>query len=499
MKKSLRIKLCVTGVFLVIVFVLLNILFTYLWMTPFSMRFTANQLERLADTMGEQMDLSEDDFQNYIEEIDENYGTTVTVINRNKKIVATTSSVREQKQKLGPVSDSLFDENIEQLDKGKAVHFFREKNKATDTDKSDRNKTYRKSAVISQGVNQEINSESVRIIVIKKIADDRYVFLRRTIKSFYYATFSAIIFDLLAGGIIIIISIVTVWWLSNYVVRPIKKITTVAENIANLEFGIEAPENGKDELGQLGASINRMSEHLESNMIQLQADIDNRKRLVRNLSHEIKSPVAVIMGYADRMKAVISKNPEKAVSYCEIISNESNRIDVLVREMLDLSKMEQRMDELNLETILVKHIIEKIETRVKEENIERNIEIITSCEDAAVVADGGLIERAVYNLVNNAVRHAVEDNLTITITGRSEADYYSVKVHNTGSHIEEEELPYIWDTFYKVDKARVRNKNGCGIGLSIVKEIMDAHRGSYEAGNDEAGVYLILKIPKNIK
>lgn len=495
MKKSLKIKLCVTGFCLILLFVILNILFTYLWMSPFSMRLTANQMEKLADAMKSQMDLSEDEFQNYIEQIDEDYSTTVTIFDSEKKIIATTSSVKERKNKLGSITERLFNENVDMLEKGKAVRYFKEKNLIGI--KNDEEKNRKKGTeTIAQKIGRQDNSnESIRIFMIKKVGENRYVVLHRTFRSFYNATSAAILFDILAGVVIIIIGIFVVWHLSNYVVKPIKEITGVAENIANLQFDTKAPEHGKDEIGQLGSSINRMSEHLEKNLIQLQEDIDNRKKLVRNLSHEIKSPVAVIMGYADRMKAIVSKNPEKAVQYCEIISNESTRIDVLVKEMLDFSKMEQRMEELNLETIPVKEMLENVAARIREENVEKELLVEVNCEETKIVADKGLLERAIYNLVNNAVRHGASEELTITLTGQCTEGKYVFRVHNTGSHIPEEELPYIWDAFYKVDKARVRNKNGCGVGLSIVREIVEAHHGSFEAGNDKTGVFFALMIP----
>lgn len=493
MKKSLKVKLSVTGVCLIILFVGLNIIFTYLWMSPFSMRLTANQMETLANTMKKQMDLPEDEFQNYIEQIDEDYNTTVTVFDSDKKIIATTSSVRARENKLGRISEQLFDENTSLLEKGKAVRFFKEKK----DDNKNSNTEQQADSILSQNGNSKTNnSESVSIIMVKKIVDDRYVVLHRTFKSFYNATLSAILFDTLAGSIIIVIGIFVVWRLSNYVVKPVKEITEVAEHIANLEFDKRAPEKGQDEIGQLGSSVNRMSEHLESNLVQLQEDIENRKKLVRNLSHEIKSPVAVVMGYSDRMKAIIEKDPNKAIEYCEIISNESNRIDTLVKEMLDFSKLEQRMDSLNLETIMIKQLLEKIVVRIREENVDRTFSIQIQCEDVTIVADYGLLERAVYNLVNNAVSHGAAEKLTITLKGKCQKDQFMILVHNTGSHIPEEELPYIWDVFYKVDKARIRNKNGCGVGLSIVREIAETHQGSYEAGNDESGVYFSITIPR---
>ncbi|MCM1180441.1 MAG: ATP-binding protein [Clostridium sp.] len=494
MKKSLKVKLSVTGVCLIVLFVGLNILFTYLWMSPFSVSLTAKQMEKQADAMKSQMDLPEEEFQQYIEQIEEDYNTSVTVFDSDKNIIATTSTVRAKENKLGVITEQLYDENTNLLDRGKAVRYFRDKNKENDSSEAEKQTNQAVSTNVKHSAD---NTESIRIIMLKKLSDDRYVVLHRTFRSFYNATLSAILFDALAGIIIIVLGILVVWKLSDYIVKPVKGIAEVAEHIANLEFDMKAPEEKQDEIGQLGKSINWMSDHLEHSLLQLQEDIDNRKRLVRNLSHEIKSPVAVIMGYADRMKAIIKKNPDKAIEYSEIISNESSRIDILVKEMLDFSRLEQQMYALNLETIAIRQMLEKIAVRVREENMNREFSVQVKCDDSTIVADYGLLERAIYNLVNNAVNHGAASGLAITLKGECRNDQFLIWVHNTGSHIAKEELPYIWDVFYKVDKARVRNKNGCGVGLSIVREIVEAHMGSYEAGNDENGVYFSITLPCN--
>lgn len=486
MKRSLKVKLSATGICLLVFFVGLNILFTYFWMSPFSMRFTANRMEKLVNTIKKQMDLPEEDFQEYIEQISEDYSATVTVFDSNKKIIITTSISRARKNRLGKTTEQLFDENINLLEKGKAVRFFKKKNNTVQADSALQQKKVSKLAV----------DEAVSIIVVKKLADDRYISLHRTYKSFYNATISAILFDMLAGVVIIVCGVFVVLRLSNYIVKPVKEITEVAEHIANLEFDMKAPENNQDEIGQLGCSVNLMSKYLESYLVRLQEDIESRKKLIRNLAHEIKSPAAVIMGYSDRMKAIIEKNPEKVMQYCEIISNESNRIDMLVKEMLDFSKMEQRMERTNPESFPLIGLLEKVAVRIREENVDRTFTIQIQCEDEKIVADYGLLERAVYNLANNAVSHGAGEELVITLKGTIQNDQMTVLVHNTGSHILEEELPYIWEVFYKVDKARVRNKNGCGVGLSIVKEIAEIHQGSCEAGNDENGVYFSITIPQ---
>jgi signal transduction histidine kinase len=496
MKNSLKKKLCFTGVGLISLFVLLNILFTYFWMTPFSKRYTAKQMENLADTLMTQMDLSDEDFQSYIEQMDEDYNTTVTVVDSEQNIIATTSSGTTLRKKLGPTSSNLFQENFDILEKGKTIKYYKEKNdkingKHTANDMSTEQLT-------SQGQEEDtkkMDSESVRIFVIKKIGENRYVILYRTFRSLYNATMSAILFDIIAGVIIIIIGIIVVWKLSDYVVKPVKDITEVAEHIANLEFDVKAPENGKDELSQLGSSINRMSGYLEDNLVQLQNDIDNRKKLVRNLSHEIKSPVAVIMGYAERLKAVISKNPEKAVAYCEVIADESGRIDNLVKEMLEFSKLEQRTEELVLEKVSLQTLFQSAYNRFEKENIDRKIRFTMDYDKSGYIqGDSTLLERAIHNLLGNAVAYGSLENLEIRLQGIQKENYYEIRVYNSGNGIPEEIMGNIWDAFIKADKARARGKQGSGVGLSIVREIVEAHNGYYSVCNVEGGVEFLIAV-----
>ena len=468
MKKSLRKKICLIGSCLIGMFVVLNIIFTFFWMSPVATQIFIRKMGKLAVSIEKKYEvLEEEDFQLYIEQMNEDYNTKIIVFNEKKEVVTATfryksSSANEY------LSERVTNENINTLDSKKMISLSEKDSK----------------------------KEMVRMYVVRKIAPNRYVLLSRSVRSLQNATDSAIIFDIITGIFIIIIGFFVVLRLSKSLVDPINEIKNAAEHISNLEFDTKVQKIGEDELGQLGMSINRMSEHLENSVNQLQMDIDNRKRLVRNLSHEIKSPVAVIMGYADRMKAILEKNPEKAAVYCEIISNESSRIDVLVKEMLEVSKLEQSVEMIQPATFCVRQLFEKIYIRVKEEYMEKNISLSIECDESdKIVADYGLIELAVYNLVNNGISHTIQEEINILVSGKWENDGYQIRVHNTGSHIPEDELESIWEAFYKVDKARSRNKKGCGVGLSIVREIVEAHQGTYEAGNDETGVYFVITLP----
>ena len=470
MKKSIGKKLCFIGTALIGTFVLVNIILTYFFMAPFSTLFYRDQMADLGDYI-EDMNLGVGvDVGARIDEIADQYGVKITVLNGDKEVISTTRAVLRKNSEYWRLSMELFDAKRGEIDAGE-------------------------NAFLTRNQQRKNNRKTVQLIMIKKIAENEYVVMSRSYQSLQNAMYSAIIFELVTGVLIIFCGWIVVFRLSRHLVIPIQKMTTTAEQISNLKFDTRVEIGTMDELGQLGTSVNKMSERLEDNMTQLQDDIDKRKRLVRNLSHEIKSPMAVIMGYADRMKAIINKNPEKALAYCEIISNESARVDALVKEMLELSKLDQKTEELSIQTIDVVTFCDSIKKRFDEENIDKHIDFDIECKNVVPLkADIVLLERALYNLISNAVSHSIGDNRKISVRFVSKDGYCEIQVFNTGSHIDENDLKTIWEPFHKVDKVRGRDSQGYGVGLSIVREIIEAHNGYCKAYNKDDGVEFVIAI-----
>lgn len=467
MKKSLGKKICAIGVALIASFIVINIALTYFFMIPFSVNISMRQMEKLAQTMEHEDSYTDDEFTGYMEQIDEDMNTAVTIVDGDKNVISTTKVSEYHQKAVGEMSSILFDRTKEQLDNGEIVSMYR---------------------------NSEKQADVILLRVIKKVADNRYVILGRSYRSLENAMHSAIIFDLLAGVVILLVGWLFVWRISQHMIVPIRNMQRTAEHISNLEFDTRVEVKSNDELGQLGMSINRMSDHLEENLVQLQNDIDKRKRLVRNISHEIKSPIAVIMGYADRLKVVLQKNPEKALQYCEIISNESTRVDVLVREMLELSKFEQKTEEMHPERFEVKYLFQNVRKCFQDETLGKDIAYTEEYENTdQLTADFILVERALDNLIRNAVAHGTGENMQIRVSGKRNGDYYEFRVYNSGSYIDEAEMESIWDAFSKVDKARTRGK-GFGVGLSIVQEIVSAHDGYCSVENVEDGVEFMIAV-----
>ena len=231
----------------------------------------------------------------------------------------------------------------------------------------------------------------------------------------------------------------------------------------------------------------------------LKQDVERRKQLVRNISHELKTPIGVIKGYAEGLQFSVADDEEKRQKYCKVISDECDRMDSLVKELLNLSMLESGTFQLNTSEfdirVLIQNIAERFETAFTEKGIEFECELD---KELFVSADYELIERVIINFIINAINH-VEGDKKISINILSMREKARIEVFNTGKHIQEEELVRIWDVFYKVDKARSREYGGNGLGLSISRLIGEAHGGKTGVENVNDGVMFFIEIPNAFK
>ena len=291
------------------------------------------------------------------------------------------------------------------------------------------------------------------------------------------------------GGIFIVI-------FSKKITRPIIEMSNVAEGISNLDFNKHVIYYSQDELGSLGKSINKMSEKLNANMGALRKDVSRRKQLVRNISHELKTPIGIIKGYAEGLKYGVADDKEKVQKYCQVIAEECNRMDKMVGELLNLSMLESGGVELNILRFnieeLVKKLVNRFEPLIIKEGITLDLDIQ---EDLVVFADYEYLGRALNNYITNAINH-IGGMKIIRVIIKKEVDVIRISVFNTGKHISEEDLINIWDAFYKVDKARTRQYGGHGVGLSIVKLIVELHKGRVGVENVKEGVLFFIDIPQ---
>lgn len=300
----------------------------------------------------------------------------------------------------------------------------------------------------------------------------------------------------------ITLSIILIWWISKKITDPILELAELSKRMANLDFDAKYTSGGENEIGQLGDHFNQMSETLERTISELktannelQRDIEQktqidemRKEFLANVSHELKTPIALIQGYAEGLKECINDDEESREFYCDVIMDEAGKMNTMVKKLLTLNQLEFGNDTVTMErfnlTTLIQGVIQSagILAQQKDAKIIFNVN-----EPVYVWADEFKIEEVVTNYISNAINH-VDFDRVIDVKIRNEKGKVRASVFNTGRPIPEEDLDKIWIKFYKVDKARTREYGGSGIGLSIVKAIMDSLHQKCGAINYDNGV-----------
>ena len=320
------------------------------------------------------------------------------------------------------------------------------------------------------------------------------------------------------AGFAILIAAVIVSYVTRKFTDPILELNSIAKKMANLDFSHKyRTTDTDDEINNLGKSINLMSDKLEKTIkqlretnIELEKDIEEkskldemRKSFISDVSHELKTPIALIQGYSEGLLENVNSDEESRKFYAEVILDETNKMDRLVKQLLELMKLEYGKREFNdTEFNIVeveKEVIRKSKVMLEEEKVE--IEFNTP-EEIEVIADDFYIEQVVTNYMTNAIKHVEEVNgkklIKIENTVDVDKNKVRVKVFNTGKQIPEEHLNRIWNRFYKIDASRNRKDGGTGIGLAFVKAIMNNYKNNYGVINKDDGVEFYFELELKI-
>lgn len=314
------------------------------------------------------------------------------------------------------------------------------------------------------------------------------------------------------GAITILISAFIASYVSRKFTDPIVQLNDITKKMAKLDFEQKYRINDSDdEINELGRNINTMSDKLEATIKQLretnselEKDIEEkskidemRKQFISDVSHELKTPIALIQGYAEGLIENVNTDDESRKFYAEVILDESNKMDVLVKQLLELMKLEYGKREFTDEKFdvveLINEVIRKCNVMLEENHIQV---IFNEKEPIYAYADDFYIEQVMTNYFTNAIKHAKEVNgeKQIKITIQNVNDKIRVTVFNTGDKIPEEDLTRIWGRFYKVDDSRNRENSGSGIGLSIVRAIQNNYQNEYGVQNLSNGVKFYFDI-----
>ncbi len=317
----------------------------------------------------------------------------------------------------------------------------------------------------------------------------------------------------LIATIVIVVGGIAIIYISKRFSDPISELNSIAKKMANLDFSHKYNVIDDDEINELGESINAMSEKLEktikqlrSTNIELEKDIEKkskidemRKSFISDVSHELKTPIALIQGYSEGLLENVNTDPESRKFYAEVILDESNKMDKLVKQLLELTKLEYEKREFNNRTFNIVELEKEIvrSSKVMIEDKQAKVEIETD-DKIDVYADDFYISQIITNYLTNAIKHVKEVNgekyIKITNKVDSERQKVRVTIFNTGDNISSENLNRIWNRFFKADEARNREDGGSGIGLSIVRAIMNNYGDDYGVENKENGVEFYFEI-----
>ncbi len=305
------------------------------------------------------------------------------------------------------------------------------------------------------------------------------------------------------------LSAVVVVFVTKRFTRPIVSLTEISKRMTNLDFEVRYQGKEKNEIGVLGHHMNQLSDKLEKTISELktannelQRDIEKkeemdemRKEFLSNVSHELKTPLALIMGYAEGLKEGIHDDPENMAYYCDVIMDETNKMNDIVKKLLTLNQLESGHDTVTMERFDIRELLANYLTSVNILAQQNDVKVIFDQQEPCYVwGDEFKVEEVFANYVSNALNH-VKGKKEIKVSYIKEETHVRICVFNTGDPIPEEAIPHLYEKFYKVDKARTREYGGSGVGLSIVKAIMDSMHQRYGVENCEDGVQFWFELP----
>lgn len=321
-------------------------------------------------------------------------------------------------------------------------------------------------------------------------------------------------FLLLLGGATLGLGVIVVYIACYEVTKPIQELAKLSEKMSKLDFSARFEGDSTDEIATLGNSMNILSERLEETICDLKkannellSDIENktlidrrRQEFVANVSHELKTPIALIMGYAEGLSEGLCEDEESRAYYSAVIVDEAKRMNHMVKDLMNLSAIEQGKDLPDFTLLdfpkLLQGVLDNMDIFLKQEKIQLEVEIP---KELYLYGDEFKIEEVLMNYLQNAIHH-VKDPKQITIyTENRGKNLVEVHVRNTGNPIPKEDLSKIFEKFYKVDKAHTRAYGGSGLGLSIVKAIMDSHHQECGVKNTLTGVDFWFTLEKREK
>ncbi|MBQ9588828.1 MAG: two-component sensor histidine kinase [Butyrivibrio sp.] len=342
------------------------------------------------------------------------------------------------------------------------------------------------------------------------VGNGNLVLVRSTMESIKDNVIISNTFMVYVGIIAIVIGSVVILYIARRITEPIMRLYLISDDMKKLNFEAKYESKGyyHSEIDALGSNMNEVSETLEKTIkelknanISLKQDIaqkeeidEMRKEFLSNVSHELKTPIALIQGYAEGLKEGINDDEESRNFYCEVIMDEASKMNIMVKKLLTLNQLEFGNESANMERFdivdMITNYLKSAELLAKQKDVTLKFE---KYDPIFVWGDEFKIEEVLMNYYSNALNH-IDGEKIIEVKLVQKDNHVRVSVFNTGKPIPEDSIGHIWEKFYKVDKARTREYGGSGVGLSIVKAIMEGMHQDYGVINYDNGVEFYFEL-----
>ena len=300
----------------------------------------------------------------------------------------------------------------------------------------------------------------------------------------------AVMIQMLVTGVMILIFVCAALtlWVYRSVLRPLSKLQEATRKIrdGNLDFTLDVEED--DEIGELCQDFEEMRIRLKENAEEkIQYDIEN-KELISNISHDLKTPITAIKGYVEGIMDGVASSPEKLDKYIRTIYNKANDMDRLIDELtfyskIDTNKIPYEFNKINVNSYFG-DCVEEVGLDMDSRNIELGYFNYVS-DDVVVIADAEQMKRVINNIISNSLKYMDKPKGIINIRIKDVGDFIQIEIEDNGRGIAAKDLPYIFDRFYRTDSSRNSSQGGSGIGLSIVRKIVEDHGGRIWATSKE--------------
>lgn len=348
------------------------------------------------------------------------------------------------------------------------------------------------------------------LVLVGVLENGDMILMRTAVESIRESAAISNRFLLFVGAAAIVSSLLVAFFTTRHITKPLQQLTDISKRMVDLDFNAKYESNRSNsyEVEELGNHINRLSENLERTIselktanVELQDDIEKkiqidemRKEFLSNVSHELKTPLALIQGYAEGLQECINDDAESREFYCDVIIDEADKMNRMVKKLLTLNQLEFGNDQVVMERFDMTELVRGVANSTKILMEQKGIRLeLDNPEEAWVWGDEFKVEEVITNYMSNAINHADGEKVIRVFYTRFE-DKLRVSVFNTGQPIPEDDIDKIWVKFYKVDKARTREYGGSGIGLSIVKAIMDSFHQQCGVINHEDGVEFWMEL-----